>query len=214
MTPLEPQGAHDTHRRFFQMVLRHGTEAEKAEVKETMRILVQMRREEPTSFLYPMEKIVLPSFLIERSERVARARQARAKRFSLNNKHGVRRTLEEEIRTVEGQTAACLMLGMPIGEAATEQDSRRSGNLGGNLSAFVPRLGHYNLIVGEKEPPGRVFFLIVPETDHTYSWPGWIRAGEVQKDEFQRTYIRNGVTSNPFFVPADYLSKPKSWFGG
>jgi hypothetical protein len=202
----------ETHHRFFALVNRHGTDEEKQAVAETMKLLMMFKQEEPTMTLEPIDEVVLPEFLARRCARIANERQARARKFSLENKHGVRRTFEEELRSVEAQHAGCIMLGLEFGAAATHQAARAHGNLGSNMSVHCPRPGSFGLIVGEKEPPTRVFFLIYEEGEHRFRCAGWVRAGLVQIPEYQRTFHRGNVISRPYMVPAEQLSPLRTWF--
>jgi hypothetical protein len=204
--------AQETHNRFFTLINRHGTDEEKQAAAETMRTLMMFKQEEPTLTLEPMDEVILPGFLANRCVRIATERQGRARRFSLDNKHGAIRTYEEELRSVEAQHAACLMLGLEFGAAATHQAAKAHGNLGSNMSAHCPRPGSFGLIVGEKEPPIRSFFLIYEEGTLRYRCAGWVRAGLVQTPEYQRTFHRGNVVSRPYMVPSEQLSPLRTWF--
>lgn len=213
---MSAQAIHDTHQRLFGLILKHGTEAEKAQVQETLAQMRELREAFPEGNWEPMEQVEIPGFLIAKCRRVAKERQDRAKRFSLENKHGVRRTFDEELRSVEAQTACALILGLPL-FAVRNHAAGRHGNVAENISAFCPRPGSFQLIIGEKEPPQRQFFLMHLEGTDTFKCVGWIRAGLGQHDEFQKTYTRddgngNVAVSRPYVVPTDMLSPVREWF--
>lgn len=204
---------HETHQRLFRLLIQHGTEEEKRAAKEASETMLVWRESFPGSSWEPIEEVTLPSFLIGRCVRVAKERQASARRFSLENKHGVRRTLEEETRSVQGQYAACLMLGLEFGAAHSHRSAKAHGNLGAGLSSFTPSPGNYGLVIGEKEPPARRFFLVAETGTNTFACGGWVRVGEVARDEYQRTFVRDGVSSHPYIVPPDMLHPLREWFG-
>lgn len=207
---------HQTHQRLFQLIFRHGTEAEQVSAREALEQMREVRQVFADGAWEPMEQVTLPSFLVAKCKRVAVERQGRAKRFSLENKHGVTRTLEEEVRSVEAQTACALILGLPLFAVPNHAAGKAHGNVGSNVSAFCPRPGSYQLIIGEKEPPTRQFFLMHVDGGASYRCEGWIRAGLGMRDEFQKTYTRDvgNVThvSRPYVVPTDMLSPVREWF--
>jgi hypothetical protein len=177
----------------------------------------EMRAAFPDGHWEPMDQVTLPGFLMAKCRRVAKERQERAKRFSLENKHGVARTFEEEARSVKAQTACALILGLPLFAVGNHAAGKANGNVGSNVSAFCPRPGSFQLIIGEKEPPQRQFFLMHLEGEATFSCVGWIRAGLGQRDDLQKTYTRDGgngfvAVSRPYVVPTDMLSPVREWF--
>lgn len=207
---------HETHQRLFQLVARHGDYDERKAIAADLKLMREVRGFDPTGHWEPMESVVLPSFLVSKCKRVAKERQERAKRFLLD-KHGAIRAIEDEIRSVEAQTACQLILGLPLFGVANDGSARSVGNVGANISAFCPKPGSFQLIIGEKEPHNRTFFLFHVDGSHRYACQGWIRAGLGQRDDLQRTYTRqdaggNAVTSRPYLVPTDMLSPLRSWF--
>jgi hypothetical protein len=203
---------HQVHKRFFSLILRHGSDEEKQQVHETLEVMRSARGAVVEGVWEPLDELTLPGFLVRKCDRVARERHQRARRFSLQNRHGIQRTLEEETRSVEGQYAACVMLDLSLG-ITDYREARASGNIGGGVSAFVPRPGNFSLFIDEAEPHQRKLFLILQDGEHTYRCGGWCRAGEFQQPEYQRAFVRNGVTSNPYVVPAEQLSQLREWFG-
>jgi hypothetical protein len=202
----------EVHARYFDLILKHGSPEERERATRAMAEMREWRLGFPGSEWDAMDVVELPGFLMSRARRVARDRIERAKQWDLDEKHGARRTLEEEARTVFAQYAACLMLGLPFGAATTHTAARAHGNLGNNCSAFTPRAGSWNLIVGEKEPAKRNFFLIVHEGGTHWRCNGWVRAGEVQIPEYRKTFHREGVASHPFVVPTSALYPLRTWF--
>lgn len=202
----------ETHRRLFKLVFQHGNPFERADAQQALALMRDVRAQHPEGSWEPMEEIRLPEVLVRRAERVARQRLARAKRFRLQNHHGVVRTLEEEIRTVEGQYSASLILGLPFGDTITHQAAKAHGNLGSNCSAFTPRVGNFNLVIRETEKRGRFMFLVTAYGDHAYRCEGWCRAGEFMLPEFEREFNRGGVVSKPFIVPPSMLLPLRTWW--
>jgi len=191
--------------RYHQLLDRYGTEEERALNREMVEACAQMWRDAPPGSLWePMSEVYMPGFLRDRARRVARERHERAARYFRDRK-GARRTLEQETHSVLGQYAAALILGLSLNAVTSEGEARKYGNLGSNVSAFIPRAGSYHLIVGEKEPPSRTMVLIYEVTDTTFSCPGWILAAQGKQPEWQRRFVRNGVESNPYLVPPDAL---------
>jgi hypothetical protein len=202
----------ETYMRYFQLLLRHGTEEEQAAARETMEIMTLAKEQHPEGSWEPLDYVILPEALVERAKGLAKHRQNLARQFKLHNQHGVVRDIEDERRSVEGQYAAALMLGLPFGDRLTHQSANAHGNLGENCSAFVPSPGNFNLLIREKEKRRRHVFLILHDGGHSYRCAGWCRAGEYMLPEYQIEFVRNGVKAHPFLVPPDYLSPIRTWW--
>lgn len=208
----------DTHLRLFRLILQHGSEEEKKEARDVMALMIQAHDEEPTLEWQPMEELRLPKVLIRKAKNVGTHRHGLARRYALQNRKGLGiRSLEEEIRVTEGQFACALMLGLPFGDQLTWTSAKKDGNLGQNCTAFVPKLGHVNLLIGEAEKRGRRVFLMLEQGDHYFRCAGWCRAGEFMIPEYQHTFTRvddrgRKVESHPFMVPPDMLSPLETWW--
>jgi hypothetical protein len=211
ITPL----VHPTHTRMHQLTMRYGTDSEKAESQQTIAFMDEFTTlaEElwPGGRWLPATEIVLPKIFDAQCRKVAAERQKRVRRFSLDNKHGAPRTMEEEVRVAKGQYAACLMLEMPFNKYITHSVAKARGNLGFGVSAFVPQPGRYNLFIGEDTPSSRLMVLILDHGNDRFGFAGWIRAGAAMDDKYRREFVRDGVVSHPFVVPIDYLSAPETW---
>lgn len=204
--------AHETHRRLFALIQRHGTPDEVFQMSETLKVMHEWRTGLDGTWL-PMEEVTLPGFLYQRALRVARERHERAKQFRLRNQHGVTRLLADEERTVMGQYAACLMLGIEFSDVPRSHTTAKAhGNLGGNRSAVIPREGRYGVMVAEDENLRRFIFLINRESERLFKCIGWCRAGEVMKDEYRRTFQRGDTTSHPWIAPSTELLPLADWF--
>jgi hypothetical protein len=202
---------HDTHYRLHQLTLRYGDMEEQREAHEILSVMESMVETIDGSSFERLGEVKLPGFLARRCAEIARARQGRSRRFSLQNQHGVQRTLEDEIRSAEAQYACCLILDLPFNHRITESEARARGNLGGGISAFCPRPGRFSLLVGEKEPDARRMVLMLEKGPHQYELRGWIRAGEAKQEKFQVEFHRDGVVSKPYVVPAEFLATLAAW---
>jgi hypothetical protein len=191
--------------------MQYGTDDEKDAAHEIEQLMWETTTEIPGSTWEQLTELELPEIFHHRVRAVAQQRQRRAQRFALENAHGVVRTLEDEIRSAAGQYAACIMLDLPFNKTITHTVARATGNLGSNISAFVPKPGSRGLIVGEKEPAHRRMLLIVQTGAWSFEWVGWLRAGEAQQSQYQREFVRSGYVSRPYIVPAEYLSHPREW---
>lgn len=210
MTDVVP--IRETHHRYLQLLIQQGTPEEKQAAIETLTVMREAKLAHPEGTWEPMESLTLPQVLIERADRVGRRRHAEARKWRLRDKDGIMRSLDEEIRTVEGQYAACLILGLPFGDKLTHMSAKKVGNLGSNCSAHTPRYGNFNLLIRETEKRARRMFLMVWEGDHSYRCLGWGRAGEFMLPEYQREFVRDGHTAHPFIVPSSMLSPLRSWW--
>jgi len=198
--------------RYHQLLDRYGNEEERQLNREMVMACVTVYREFPRGSLWePMEEVYMPIFLRERAKQVARERHRRAARF-YREKEGAQRSIEQETRSVLGQYAACLMLGLSLNKVTSARGARNEGNIGANVSAFIPKPGAYNLLVLEKEPPARIMVLIYATTDTLYSCRGWITAREAQQPHWRRQFTHRGVESKPYLVPPDALRPLREWF--
>lgn len=199
----------DTHRRYLELVARHGTDSEKQLVADTLRevrrVVLELRDAGVEYTWEPMTEIIMPDVLVDRAIRVAHARIEQAKKY-LEDKEGAVRNEDNEIRSVLGQYAACLIMGINFDDVPrTANAGRAHGNIGSNLSAFIPNPGSYQLIVGVKEDPARRMILIHQLSTKVFACPGWFRAGDAQTRDFAKTNVRNGVESRFFIVPASLM---------
>lgn len=208
----------ETHKRFFQLIKRHGTAEEIETMMETARLMrlvrvASMHITQREADWGPMEDVILPGFIVTRARRSAAARHERAKKFRLGNQHGVVRSLEAEERVTEAQFAACIMLGIEFGSVPTNHRSAKAhGNLGGNCSAFTPKEGSFGVLIAEDENPRRHVFVIVRTGEHRYECLGWCRAGEMMKDVYRRNWVRGGVPTHPWVGPTSDLLPLRDWF--
>lgn len=202
----------DTHWRYLQLIASHGTGSERKAAVETLEIMKLVRSQHPEGTWEPMEIVLLPEVLRHKAKQMGRRRHQAAKRWKLRNKHGVIRTLDEEIRTSEAQLAACLILGYPFGDKLTHQTAKRDGNIGSNCSAFAPRVGNYSLLITEKEKRGRWMFLMLDNGPAMWRCAGFCRAGEFMRPEYQHTFVRDGWEANPYLVPPEQLSPIRNWW--
>lgn len=202
---------HPSVGRFHGLIDRYGTAEERERGRKAADEMLEMLNVFPGSRVLRLEEMTLPSILIARAENVARRRHVRVARFALSNKMGFTRTFEDELRSVEGEFAACIFCDLPFNHEITPQAARARGNLGHGVSAHVARPGNYSLVVNEKEPAARRMVSILTVAEHTYRFAGWIRAGHAQQPAYQRHFNRNGVESNPYFVPVSQLHPPQTW---
>lgn len=204
---------HESHYRLHQLTLKYGDEDEREQAHETLSVMEAMAEtlEREVGSFGRMEEVQLPGFLARRCVEIAKVRHGRVRRFTLRNQHGMTRTVEDEIRSTEAQYAASLIFDLPFNFSITEQQALRGGNLGGGISAFCPRPGNFSLLVGEKEPKSRRMILMWEQGPHRYLCAGWTQADRVQVPDFQRRFNRNGVLSEPYVVPSDYLRPVSEW---
>lgn len=202
---------HPSHKRLYDIVMQYGTDAERDAAHDLEQLMWETTAAIPGSSWERLTELRLPEIFHHRVRALAQQRQQRARRFALENAHGVVRTLEDELRSAAGQYAACIMLDLPFNKTITHTVARATGNLGSNISAFVPKPGSFGLIVGEKEPASRRMVLIVETGEWSFEWVGWLRAGEAQHPQYQREFVRAGYVSRPYIVPTEYLSPPRAW---
>jgi hypothetical protein len=208
---LAHPAVHPSHYRVHELLVKYGKQQDVYESYLLLAELEEMCAAVPGSSVPRVEEVWLPSILVASAKKVAQTRLGRARHFALENKHGMTRTLDDEQRSAEAQYAACIILGLPLNHKIGHAEGRSKGNLGHNISAFCPRPGSFSLIVGENVPRTRRMVLMMAEGEHRYRMRGWIRAGAAQIPEYQREFVRGGVVSRPYIVPAEYLAPVSEW---
>lgn len=201
---------HSSVVRELELVEKYGNEEERARVAAA-RAEMQAFVDAFGGQILRLEEITLPEILVHRAKIVARRRFQRVRAFSLENKQGVKRSFPDELYCVEGEFAACICCDLPFNHLIDHQKGKRAGNLGNNVSAHVAKPGNFSLIVGEKEPDRRRMVLMQHDGPHAFKFAGWIRAGDAKQEMYQRTFVREGVTSQPYVVPSDQLNGPQTW---
>jgi hypothetical protein len=219
MAPTPERTVSQTHYRYFELIDRYGTASERQAAIETMRLMKEVREAAGEGARWgPMEEVVLPEFLVSKATREAGARHRRATGFHLHDKFGVRRSLDEEIRTTKAQFAAVLMIGshfedLPANHAA----GKKSGNLGKGRSVLCPKEGNFGVLVTQDEKPSRLIFVVDDEGEDRFAMAGYVRAGEMMLDKWEKSFVRkdaegNDVPSHPWIGPREMLLPLDAWF--
>ncbi len=206
------------HLRYLGMLINRGTKEEADGARATLAEIVQViecaQELGYGAALEPLEEITIPDFLIKRSARVAIRRFQRVKEYDLEDKLGIQRDLTEEMLSIQGGYAAAIMLGLSLtGVEQSHQTARAHGNLGDNRSSFTPSVGNLNLLIPEKAPAAREFFLVNRVGATSYRLERWGCAGPLKRPEFQRTFVRRGVTGRPYLIVPEALRPLTEWFG-
>lgn len=199
----------DPHRRLCNLQARYGSDEEKAEVASLLELLAEG---EQYGSWGPLVELKLPSILITQCEKTARFRYGK----KLRNRRGMRRDLNDEIRTVEAQCAACIMLGLPFNFTMSEQDGRRQGNVGNRIHVNCPRPMNQGLLIEQSKPKSHRYVLLRQWGDHEYIWEGWAYGRDVMLPQYEREFSRTNdddvsEVSRPFIVPVSMLSPPETW---